>query len=148
MDIKANLLEDIKTAMKSGDKARLQFLRLVSGRIKDIEKDKQVTLDNDQVLSILSNIIKQCQESLNAGEQADREDLVTQAKTEIALLKSYMPEPLKEAELIAMIDKTIANFGECTIKDMGKIMASLKEKTANRADMGLVSRMIKERLSS
>lgn len=148
MDIKTQLLEDIKAAMKSGDKARLQFLRLVSGRIKDTEKDKQTLLNNDDVLAILSNIIKQCQESLSAGEQAGREDMVTQANDEIALLRSYLPEPLTESELTQLIDDTIAHFGECTIKDMGKIMAALKEKTAHRADMGLVSRRIKERLSA
>jgi hypothetical protein len=147
MSLKENLQQDMKTAMRAGDKPRLAVIRLINAAIKQREVDERIELDDAQVTAVLDKMAKQRRESIEQYEKAGRNDLADQENFELEVLKTYLPEQLSEAEIDAMIEAAIAATGAASIKDMGKIMGQLKSKLAGRADMGAVSGKIKARLS-
>ena len=146
MTLKERITEDMKTAMRSGDKDRLAVIRLLQAAIKQREVDERITLDDAQVTSVLEKMIKQRKESVVAFEKGGRADLVAKENAEIAVLQPYLPAQLSEAELDALIAEAIASTGAASIKDMGKVMGAVKAKAAGKADMGAVGARIKARL--
>lgn len=146
MDLKNRLQDDIKTAMRGGDKDRLLTLRMLSAAIKQREIDERIVLDDAQVLAVVEKLIKQRREAAIQYEAGNRPELAAKELGEAALLQGYLPEPLSETELDALIETALADNGGTGIKDMGRIMAALKPKIQGRADMGAVSGRLKSRL--
>jgi uncharacterized protein YqeY len=146
MTLKERITEDMKTAMRSGEKDRLAVIRLLQAAIKQREVDERITLDDAQVTSVLEKMIKQRKESVVAFEKGARADLVAKENAEIAVLQPYLPAQLSDAELDALIAEAIASTGAASIKDMGKVMGIMKAKAAGKADMGAVGARIKSKL--
>ncbi len=147
MTLKDRITEDMKTAMRSGDKERLATVRLALAAIKQREVDERIVLDDSQVLSVLEKMIKQRREAITQFESGGRADLVAKENSEIAVLQHYLPAQMDAAEVDALIAEAIAASGATSIKDMGKVMALVKPKAAGRTDMGAVSARIKQKLS-
>ncbi len=147
MTLKARILEDMKAAMRAGDKARLGAIRLMVAAIKQREVDERIELDDAQVIATLDRMLKQRRESIDQYRKAGRDDLADKEQAEIEVIRAYLPEPLGEAEIAGLIDEAIAATGASGIRDMGKVMAQLKPRLAGRADMGKVSGQVKARLS-
>ncbi|PZO62606.1 MAG: glutamyl-tRNA amidotransferase [Pseudoxanthomonas suwonensis] len=147
MSLKARLTEDMKAAMKSGEKDTLAVIRLINAAIKQKEVDERIQLDDAQVLAVLEKMVKQRKDSVSQFEAASREDLAAIERTEIGVIERYLPEKLDEATILAAIDRAIADTGATGAADMGKLMAVLKPALAGQADMGLVSRLVKQRLA-
>jgi uncharacterized protein YqeY len=148
MTLKERIVEDMKTAMRSGEKDRLAVIRLIQAGIKQREVDERIMLDDAQVTSVLEKMIKQRKESIVAFEKGARADLVAKETAEIAILQPYLPAQMSEAELDALIAEAIASTGAASIKDMGKVMGVVKAKAAGKADMGAVGARIKAKLGS
>lgn len=148
MSLKGQITEDMKTAMKAGDKERLKVVRLMLAAIKQIEVDKRIELDDSAVLAVLTKMVKQRRDSIEQFEKGNREDLVKIERAEIAVLEGYLPEQLGADELAAMVDEAIQATGAEGIRDMGKVMGQIKAKAAGRADMGALSATVKERLNA
>jgi uncharacterized protein YqeY len=148
MPLKQRLTDDMKAAMKSGDKARLGVIRLVNAAIKQREIDERIELDDAAVLAVLEKMVKQRKDSVAQYEAASREDLAAVERDEIAVIETYLPEKLGEAEVNAAIDAAIAETGASGPADMGKLMGVLKPRLAGQADMGQVSALVKQRLAS
>ena len=146
MTLKERITEDMKTAMRSGEKERLGVIRMLQAAIKQREVDERITLDDAQVLAVLEKMLKQRRESIAQYESGGRADLVAKEAAEIAVLQVYMPAQLSEAELDALIAAAITQTGAASIKDMGKVMGIVKSQAAGRADMGAVGARIKARL--
>jgi uncharacterized protein len=146
MTLKERITEDMKTAMRSGEKDRLAVIRLLQAAIKQREVDERISLDDAQVTSVLEKMIKQRKESMVAFEKGARADLVAKESAEIAVLSPYLPAQLSEAELDALIADAISSTGAASIKDMGKVMGVVKAKAAGKADMGAVGARIKAKL--
>ena len=142
----ARLQDEIKQAMRAGDKRRLGVLRLVSAAVKQREVDERVTLNDDDVIALLSKQVKQRQESIAQYDAAGRDDLSEQERYEITVLKEFLPQPLDDAEIDRLIDNAIAETGAESTRDMGKIMGLLRPAMQGRADMSAVSGRIKTRL--
>ena len=147
MTLKDRITEDMKTAMRSGDKERLATVRLALAAIKQREVDERIVLDDSQVLSVLEKMIKQRREAITQFESGGRADLVARENSEIVVLQHYLPAQMAEAEVDALIAQAIAESGATSMKDMGKVMALVKPKAAGRTDMGAVSARIKQKLS-
>lgn len=145
--LKQRIQDDVKTAMKAKDKARLATLRLITAAIKQREVDERIELDDIQVLAILEKMIKQRRDSITQYEQAGRSELAAQELSEITIIQEYMPEGLSEDEVTAMVDQAIADTGANSMRDMGKVMGQLKPQLQGRADMGQVSALIKQKLT-
>jgi uncharacterized protein YqeY len=146
MTLKERITEDMKTAMRSGEKDRLAVIRLLQAAIKQREVDERIMLDDAQVTSVLEKMIKQRKESIVAFEKGARADLVAKEAAEIVVLTPYLPAQLSDADLDALIAEAIASTGAASIKDMGKVMGIVKSKAAGKADMGAVGARIKARL--
>lgn len=146
--LKQQITEDMKSAMKAGDKDRLKVLRLILAAIKQVEVDKRVELDDAAVLAILNKMVKQRRDSVDAFEKGAREDLAAIERAEITVLQDYLPEQLSANDLATLIDEVIAATGAGSIRDMGKVMGQIKARAAGRADMGAVSAAVKERLNA
>jgi len=146
MTLKERITEDMKTAMRSGEKDRLAVIRLLQAAIKQREVDERISLDDVQVTSVLEKMIKQRKESIVAFEKGARADLVAKETAEITVLQPYLPAQLSDAELDALIAEAIASTGAASIKDMGKVMGIVKSKAAGKADMGAVGARIKAKL--
>lgn len=146
MSLKGQITEDMKSAMKAGDKDRLKVVRLMLAAIKQIEIDKRIELDDAAVLSVLDKMVKQRRDSVEQFEKGNRKDLAEIELAEIAILENYLPEKLSDAELDVLIDAAIASSGAESIRDMGKVMAAVKTKAAGAADMGAVGAKVKARL--
>lgn len=146
--IKERLSADIKTAMKAGDKERLGRLRMIHAAIKQREVDDRRELDDAATLEVLDKKAKQHRESIAQYRDAGREDLAGREEAELAVIAEYLPEPLDDASLDAMIDDAIAATGAASMKDMGQVMGQLKPQVQGRADMGAVSARVKSRLGS
>lgn len=138
----------MKTAMRSGEKSRLQTIRLVLAGIKQQEVDTRKELTDQDVISVLTKMQKQRQESITQFEKANRQDLVDKESSELKLIEEYLPEALSEDELSYLITEALTASGATSIKDMGKVMGMLKPKITGRADMGAVSAKIKAALNS
>jgi len=143
MSLKQRLTDDMKAAMKGGDKPRLDVIRLVNAAIKQREVDERITLDDAAVLAVLEKMLKQRKDSVQQYEAAARQDLADQEKFEIGVIEAYLPAKMDDAELAALIDAAIAESGAAGPKDMGKVMGLAKARAAGRADMGKVSELIK-----
>jgi uncharacterized protein YqeY len=148
MTLKERISEDMKTAMRSGEKDRLAVIRLLQAAIKQREVDERITLDDAQVTAVLEKMIKQRRESVVAFEKGGRADLVAKENAEIAVLQPYLPAQLSETELDALIAEAIQSTGAASIKDMGKVMGVVKSKAAGKADMGAVGARIKAKLGA
>jgi uncharacterized protein YqeY len=146
MTLKERITEDMKTAMRSGEKDRLAVIRLLQAAIKQREVDERIVLDDAQITSVLEKMIKQRKESIVAFEKGARADLVAKETAEITILQPYLPAQLSDADLDAIIAEAIASTGAASIKDMGKVMAVVKSKAAGKADMGAVGARIKAKL--
>ncbi len=146
MTLKERINEDMKTAMRSGEKDRLAVIRLLQAAIKQREVDERIALDDAQVMAVLEKMIKQRKESIVAFDKGGRADLVAKETNEIAVLQPYLPAQLSDAELDALVAEAIAATGAASIKDMGKVMGVVKSKAAGKADMGAVGARIKAKL--
>jgi uncharacterized protein YqeY len=146
MSLKEQITEDMKAAMRSGDKPRLGVIRMITSAIKQREVDERIVLDDAQVLAVLEKMIKQRKESVAQFQAGNRQDLVDKETAEITLIQSYMPTALSEGEIDALIVEAIATTGAASIKDMGKVMAIIKTKAQGRADMAAVGAKIKAKL--
>jgi uncharacterized protein YqeY len=145
--LKDRITEDMKGAMRSGQKDTLATIRLILAAIKQREVDERIQLDDTQVLSVLEKMIKQRKESITQFEAGNRPDLVAKEAAEITVLQAYMPAQLSDAEIDSLIAEAFASTGAASIKDMGKVMGIVKAKAQGRADMGAVGARIKARLS-
>jgi uncharacterized protein YqeY len=148
MSLKARLTDDMKTAMKGGDKERLGVIRLINAAIKQREVDERIVLDDAQVLAVLEKMQKQRKDSIEQYAAAGREDLAAVERQELAIIQGYLPAQLGEAELDALLVAAIASSGAKGPQDMGKVIAVLKPQVAGRADMGALSAKVKARLAS
>ncbi|HAC34212.1 MAG TPA: glutamyl-tRNA amidotransferase [Gammaproteobacteria bacterium] len=147
MALKETILADIKSAMKGGDKPKLATLRLVSAAMKQREVDERIELNDQQVLAVLEKMVKQRRESIRQYNDAGREDLMAQEEFELSILKNYLPEPLSEQEINGLIDQALADSGAQGPSDMGRVMGLLKPAVQGRADMGVISKQVKDRLT-
>ncbi len=147
-ETRQRILDDIKTAMKAGDKPRLATLRLMSAAIKQKEVDERIELNEEATLAIIDKLMKQRRESISQYEAAGRDDLVAQEQSEAEIIKTYLPEALSDDEISAIIAEAIETTGAASVKDMGKVMGMVKPKLQGRADMSSVSKTIKDRLNS
>ncbi len=138
----------MKAAMRAKDAPRLGAIRLLQAAIKQREVDERIELDDTQVIEAIEKMLKQRRDSISQYEAANRHDLADAEKFEVAVLQEYLPQPLTEAEIAALLDKVIAETGAAGIKDMGKVMAAVKPLVIGRADMGSLSGLIKARLSA
>ncbi|MBD3618544.1 MAG: GatB/YqeY domain-containing protein [Chromatiales bacterium] len=146
--LKARITEDMKTAMRSGEKERLATIRLVLAAIKQVEVDTRSALTDDDLLPLLDKMCKQRRESIEQFEQAGRDDLASKERQELEIIQTYLPAQLSEAEIAQLIDEAIAQTGAESVRDMGKVMGIIKPKAQGRADMAAVSAQIKARLSA
>jgi hypothetical protein len=147
MTLNQRVQEDMKVALRAGERERLATIRLVLAAIKQREVDERITLDDAQVLAVLEKMVKQRRESIAQFQAGGRADLVAKENAELGVIQGYMPAPLDDTALDALISDALAQTGATTIKDMGKVMGVVKAKAAGRADMAAVGARIKARLS-
>jgi len=145
-DIKTKLNDAVKDAMRAKDKERLATLRLATSALKQVEVDERIELDDTRVLAILDKMVKQRKDSAEQFTQGSREDLATKELAEIEVLKEFLPQAMDETEIAAVIQAAIGETGASGMKDMGAVMAIVKPQVQGRADMGLVSKKVKELL--
>ncbi|MDT4332250.1 GatB/YqeY domain-containing protein [Methylomonas sp. MED-D] len=146
--LKERIKEEMKAAMKGGDKARLGVIRLIMAAIKQVEVDERVELGDDRVLIVLDKMLKQRRESIRQFRDAGRTDLAEIEEAEVLVIQDFLPQPLSDDEIDALVAGAIAETGAATIKDMGAVMNVLKPKMQGRADMAQVSARIKARLTA
>ncbi len=147
MSLKQQLTDDMKAAMKSGEKHRLGVIRLINAAIKQKEVDERIELDDAAVVAVLDKMVKQRKDSVTQYEAANRDDLAQIERDELVVIDQYLPAKMGEAEIVAAIQAAIAETGATGAADMGKLMGALKPKLAGQADMGLVSRLVKAQLA-
>jgi uncharacterized protein len=147
MTLKERITEDMKSAMRAGEKERLGTIRLALAAIKQREVDERIALDDAQVLAVLEKMIKQRKEAITQFQAGGRADLVAKESAEVSILEGYLPARMSDAELDALIAAAIASTGAASAKDMGKVMALVKSQAQGRADMGAVSSRVKEKLA-
>ncbi|HDS1103124.1 GatB/YqeY domain-containing protein [Stenotrophomonas maltophilia] len=147
MSMKQQLTDDMKAAMKAGEKHKLGVIRLINAAIKQREVDERIELDDTAVIAVLDKMVKQRKDSVSQYEAAQREDLAEIERAEIVVIEAYLPAKMGEAEIVAAIQAAIAETGASGAADMGKLMGALKPKLAGQADMGLVSKLVKQALA-
>ncbi len=147
MTLRIRITDDMKTAMKSGQKERLAALRLLLAAMKQKEVDERIELDDVAVVAVIEKMLKQRKDSITQYEAAKRQDLADAEKFEVEVLSTYMPQAMPEAEVEAIVTAAVAASGAKGPADMGKVMAIVKPQLAGRADMGLVSKLVKNKLS-
>jgi uncharacterized protein YqeY len=147
-DLKSRIFEDMKSAMRSKEKQRLQAIRSILAVIKQQEVDTRADVDDSAVLAILDKMAKQRKESIFQFKKADRSDLVEQEEAELEIIQSYLPEPLSDEELQNLVAEVLAETKATTMRDMGKVMSIIKPRAQGRADMGKISGMIKAQLGT
>ncbi len=147
MSLKQQLTDDMKAAMKGGDKHSLGVIRLINAAIKQREVDERIELDDAAVIAVLDKMVKQRKDSVTQYEAANREDLAKVEREEIVVIERYLPAKMGEAEILAAINAAIAETGAASAADMGKLMGVLKPMLAGQADMGLVSKLVKQALA-
>ena len=146
--LKQRLQDEMKAAMKGGDKQRLGVIRLILAAVKQREVDERIELADDQVLAVLDKMVKQRRDSVSQYEQAGRHELAAQENYEIGVIQEFLPAALTPEEIDTLVSEAIADTGATTIKDMGKVMGVLKPKVQGRADVGAVSTLVKARLGA
>jgi uncharacterized protein YqeY len=144
--LKQRIQDDMKSAMKAGEKVRLGVIRLILAAIKQIEVDQRIVLDDAQVTAVLDKMLKQRRDSITQYAAAGRTDLADVESVELGIIQEYMPQALTDAEVEALVEQAVAETGAASIAAMGKVMALLKPKLQGRADIGAVSALIKARL--
>lgn len=147
MSLKLEIQDDVKQAMKSADKARVKVLRMLTAAIKQREVDERIELDDAQILAVVDKMVKQRRESIEQYQAGNRPELAEIEQAEIDILATFLPEPLSESELNALIDQAIADTGASAMSDMGKVMGQLKPRVQGRADMKQVSGAVRARLA-
>ncbi len=145
-ELKQRLTEEMKAAMKAGDKARLGVVRSMLAAIKQVEVDSQKQLSDEEIIAVLDKQVKQRRDSIQQYADAGREDLAEQERYEMTVIQEFLPQPLSDEEIAALIDEAIAETGAAGMQDMGKVMGVLKPKMQGRADMGEVSKRVRARL--
>ena len=148
MSLKETINEDMKSAMRSKDAALLGTIRLLQAAIKQKEVDERIDLDDSTIIPIIEKMLKQRNDSIDAFKKAERADLVLKEEFEVSVLKGYMPEQMNLSDVQSAIDDVIKEVGASSMKDMGPVMAKVKEKLAGKADMAAVSKIIKAKLAS
>ena len=148
MDLKARIMDDMKSAMRSKDTARLESIRMIRAAIQRREVDERVALDDAGVLQVLQKMLKQARDSVAQFEAGGRDDLASRERASIVVLESYLPEPLNDADLDRLIDEAIEQSGAATVRDMGKVMGTLKPKVEGRADMAVLGARVRQRLGA
>ncbi len=146
--LKEHIASEMKAAMKAGDKRRLGVLRLVLAALKQVEVDERIELDDSRIIAILDKMVKQRRDSVAQYQQAGRDDLAGQESFEIEVIQEFMPQPLSEEEIDALIEEAVGATGAGSMKEMGKVMGFLKPRLQGRADMGAVSAKVKQKLSA
>lgn len=146
MSLRSKISEDMKTAMRAKDGARLSAIRLLLSAMKQREVDERIELNDTQVIEIIEKMLKQRRDSISQYEAANRQDLADVEKFEVEVLTGYLPQPLTEAEVDAILAKVIGETGAAGVKDMGKVMALVKPQIVGRADVAKVSGLIKAKL--
>ncbi len=147
MSLKQKINDQVKQSMKAGEKARLKVLRMLTAAIKQKEIDERIELEDRQVLAVIDKMVKQRRESIEQYQAGHRPELAEAEQAEIEVLSEFLPEPLGEDELAALIDQALAETGASQVSDMGKVMGFLKPKVQGRADMKLVSAAVRARLA-
>ena len=147
MSLKTRITDDMKAAMKGGEKERLAVIRLVQAQIKQREVDERIELDDTQVLAVLEKMQKQRRDSIEQFDKAGRDDLAKIERFEMGVIDAYLPTKLDDAELDAIIEAAVAESGATSARDMGKVVALVKEKAAGRADMAAVAGKVKAKLA-
>ncbi len=147
MTLKQQLTEDMKTAMRGGDKHRLGVIRLILAAVKQREVDERIELDDPQTLAVLEKMLKQRRDSITQYDAANRKDLADAERAEVTVIEAYLPAKLSDEEIDARVAEAIAATGASSARDMGKVVAAVKEKAAGRADMAVVSARVKARLA-
>ncbi|MCT8358589.1 GatB/YqeY domain-containing protein [Xanthomonas citri pv. anacardii] len=147
MSMKQQLTDDMKAAMKSGDKHSLGVIRLINAAIKQKEVDERIEMDDAAVIAVLDKMVKQRKDSVTQFEAAARDDLAQIEREEIVVIERYLPAKMGEAEIVAAIRAAISETGSSSPADIGKLMGALKPKLAGQADMGLVSTLVKQQLA-
>ena len=147
MMLRERVNEDVKAAMKAREAERLGTLRLLTAALKQREVDERITLDDTGVIAVIEKMLKQRRDSVEQYEKAGRQDLADAEKREMAILKAYLPQPLGEDEVAAIVAEAVAASGAASASDMGKVMAIVKPRVAGRADMGRVSALVKAKLA-
>jgi len=145
--LKQLITNDMKLALKAQDKSALKAIRMILGAIKQKEIDERIDLDDTQVMAVIQKMVKQRKDSISQFSDAGRTDLVEVEEAELSIINNYMPKQLSEAEIEVAVDKAISDSGADSMKDMGKLMGILKGQFDGQADMGLVSQLIKSKLS-
>ncbi len=145
-DLKATITEQMKDAMRAKDKVRLGTIRLILAELKRIEVDERIELDDARVLTVLDKMVKQRRDSITQYEAAERPELADKEQQELEVIKTFLPQPLSDAEITQIIDDAIAESGASTMQDMGKVMAIVKPQVQGRADMGKISGLVKQKL--
>jgi uncharacterized protein YqeY len=148
MSLKGRITDDVKSAMKAGEKDRLKVLRLITAAIKQVEVDERRELDDAAVLGILDKMVKQRRDSIAQYLKGSRQDLADIEQDEIEIISGYLPAQLSETELEALVEAAISATGAQSIRDMGKVMGAIKAKAQGRADMGAVGAKVKARLNA
>lgn len=147
MSLKLQITEDMKTAMRAKDSARLGAIRLLQAAIKQREVDERIELTDADVITAIEKMLKQRRDSIAAYESAKRDDLADIEKYEVSVLQTYLPQQLTEAEVLSILEQVVLDTGAAGVKDMGKVMAAIKPLVAGKADMGKISGLIKTRLA-
>ncbi|WP_027852753.1 GatB/YqeY domain-containing protein [Marinobacterium litorale] len=142
-ELKAQISEAMKDAMRAKDKERLSTIRLILSDIKRIEVDERIELDDARVLQVLDKMVKQRRDSIAQYQAAERPELADKEQQELEVIKTFLPQPLSDEEINAIIDDAIASTGAASMADMGKVMGVIKPKLQGRADMGAVSKLVK-----
>ena len=146
--LRQRIESDMKAAMRAKEKERLGAIRLILAAVKQREVDERITLSDTDILAVLDKMVKQRRDSISQFEQAGRQELADKEAAEIAVIQEYLPAALSETEVDTLIAEAMASSGAASPQDIGKIMGLLKPRLQGRADMGLVSRKVKEKLSS
>lgn len=145
--LKSRLADDVKQALRAGDKPRLGTLRMALAAIKQREVDDRTELDDADITGVLEKMVKQRRESIQQFESGGRQDLADKEQAEIEVLTAYLPEPLDDAALESLVTEVIASTGASGMQDMGRVMGEIKKRAAGRADMGRVGALVKSRLA-
>lgn len=146
--LKTNLQDEMKVAMKAGDKPRLGVIRLILSALKQVEVDERIELDDTRVIAIMDKMVKQRRESIGMFDKAGRDDLSSIEQAEIAVIQTFLPQALSESEIESIIKDAISKTGAASIKDMGKVMGIVRPLVVGRGDMGVISGTIKTILSA
>jgi len=148
MSLKEQLADDLKSAMRNKDKIRKDVVTMIRSSIKQVEVDERKVCNDEEVQTLIMKQVKQRKDAMEAFEQGRRQDLVEQTKTEIAILESYLPEPLSQEELAAIVKEAVVVTGAQTMKDMGKVMSLVMEKAKGRADGKAVNQLVRQHLTT